>query len=260
MKRQKRCAVLITLLALTMHASVFAADILDGLIGYWPFDKGEGDAAHDLVGGHDGSIKRAAWTDRAKSGKWALQFSPEDDAKVVIPDAEELDNLPDGHTVTNWIWPVSRGAMMDKSGGNHLRIQWFFFDDGRLHWGSGPNFAFSAKPVSFRKWSHVAWSHSADLSVVYVNGEKFHEELNMGAPIPTGEPMIFGRSGIIADGNPRQQNFEGIMDDFGLWNRPLSDKEVKEVFERGLGNILAVSPHGKMTTTWAAVKAEINNP
>ena len=50
------------------------------------------------------------------------------------------------------------------------------------------------------------------------------------------------------------------MDDFGLWNRPLSDKEVKEVFERGLGNILAVSPHGKMTTTWAAVKAEINNP
>lgn len=254
MKRQKCCAVLTTLIGLSIHTSIFAADIMDGLVGYWPFDAGEGDVAHDIVGGHDGSIKRAAWTDRAKSGKWALQFSPEEDTKIVVPDAEALDNLPDGHTVANWIWPVSRGAMMDKSGGNHSRIQWFFFDDGRLHWGSGANFAFSENPVSFRKWSHVAWSHSDELSVVYVNGEIFHEELNMGAPIPTGEPMIFGRSGIIAAGNPKQQNFEGIMDDFGFWNRPLSEKEISEVFEKGIGTILAVSPRSKVTMTWAAVK------
>ncbi len=254
MKRQKRCAVLMTILALTIHAGVFAADILDGLVGYWPFDEGEGDAAHDLVGGHDGSIKRAAWTDRAKSGRWALQFSPEDDTKVVIPDAEELDNLPDGHSVTNWIWPVSRGAMMDKSDKVN-RIQWYILEEDpgwRFHWGGGSGFTFSPFAANWGEWHHCAWVHTASASTAYLDGVAIHTEPDMGPIILTTEPMYFGDMGILAAGNPKQQNFEGVLDEFHIWNRALSAEEIMQFLQ---GGGTAVSPKGKLAITWADLKA-----
>ena len=122
MKRRGLCAALIVLLALAIQPLVFA-DILDGLIGYWPFDEGEGEVTVDEIGGHDGAIERATWTDQAIEGK-ALKFVPQDDTKVRVEDAKDLDELPDGLTVANWIRPLSRGAMMDKSG-RADRMQWF---------------------------------------------------------------------------------------------------------------------------------------
>jgi len=254
MKRGQMCAVFAALGALTIHFPLFA-DVADGLIGYWPFDEGEGNVVHDVIGGHDGAIESATWTNDAKSGQWGLRFDPLDKAQVVVPDAPELDELPNGHSIANWIWPVSRGAMMDKSGNPQTRIQWFFFDDGRLHWGVGQSFSFTIMPIPFKEWSHVAWSHTPELSVVYVNGESVDpEEEGWGPIIPTGEPMIFGRSGVIAQGNPKQQTVEGVMDDFGFWNRGLSEDEIQEVYEKGLGTILAVSPKGRLAVTWAALK------
>ena len=254
MKRRGLCAALIVLLALAIQPLVFA-DVLDGLIGYWPFDEGEGEVTVDEIGGHDGAIERATWTDQAIEGK-ALKFVPQDDTKVRVEDAKDLDELPDGLTVANWIKPLSRGAMMDKSG-RADRLQWFLMEDGRLHWGAGPNFTFTDGPVvKFGEWSHVAWSHNpVDESVAYVNGEEVHNQKGLGKVLPTGEPMYFGDMGVLPGNNPKQQNFEGIIDEIGFWNRPLSAKEVKEVFDRGLNQILAVSAHGKLAMTWAAVKA-----
>jgi hypothetical protein len=85
--------------------------------------------------------------------------------------------------------------------------------------------------------------------------EVVHEEASKGPMIPTTEPLYFGDMGILPGNNPKQQNFEGGLDDFGLWNRALSAAEIQEVFETGLGGILAVSPSGKLAIQWAAVKA-----
>ena len=127
MNRCVRCATVVALLVLPIQPLVFA-DVLDGLIGYWSFDEGEGKVAADVIGGHDGTVEGAAWTDNAIKGK-ALKFVPQDDTKVRVEDDKNLDELPDGLTVANWIRPLSRGAMMDKSG-RADRIQWFLMEDG----------------------------------------------------------------------------------------------------------------------------------
>lgn len=253
MKRSLRCATVVALLVLPIQPFVFA-DVLDGLIGYWSFDEGEGKVAADVIGGHDGAVEGAAWTDNAIKGK-ALKFVPQDDTKVRVEDDKNLDELPDGLTVANWIRPLSRGAMMDKSG-RADRIQWFLMEDGRLHWGAGPNFTFTDGPVvEFGEWSHVVWSHDpVDESVAYVNGEEVHSQKGLGQFVPTGEPMYFGDMGVLPGNNPKQQNFEGIIDEIGFWNRPLSANEVAEVYDRGIDQILAVAARDKLAMTWAAVK------
>ena len=50
----------------------------------------------------------------------------------------------------------------------------------------------------------------------------------------------------------------GYWDDIGFWNRPLSADEVNELIEKGLPNFLAVSPQGKLATTWATLKTRLN--
>jgi hypothetical protein len=258
MQQQKRCATLMVLIAFAfMHSNAFSApDLTDGLMGKWSFDEGQGDAARDEIGGHDGVVERATWTTDAKGGGYALEFSPADDTKVTVAHSNDFFGADGSFTVSNWAKPLSRGAMMDKSG-RADRMQWFLMEDGRLHWGAGPNFTFTDGPVvKFGEWSHVAWSHNpVDESVAYVNGEEVHNQKGLGKVLPTGEPMYFGDMGVLPGNNPKQQNFEGIIDEIGFWNRPLSAKEVKEVFDRGLNQILAVSAHGKLAMTWAAVKA-----
>ena len=44
MNRCVRCATVVALLVLPIQPLVFA-DVLDGLIGYWSFDEGEGKVA-----------------------------------------------------------------------------------------------------------------------------------------------------------------------------------------------------------------------
>jgi len=77
----------------------------------------------------------------------------------------------------------------------------------------------------------------------------------LGAVPETGRDMHFGNR-LPWEG--RQEWFNGILDDIGFWNRPLSEDEVNELIEKGLPNFLAVSPRGKLATTWATLKTRLN--
>ena len=46
--------------------------------------------------------------------------------------------------------------------------------------------------------------------------------------------------------------FDGLMDEFYIFNRALSEAEIKEVMD---GEFLAVQPQDKLTTTWGGLKA-----
>jgi len=71
----------------------------------------------------------------------------------------------------------------------------------------------------------------------------------MGASVATTEPLYFGDMGILAEGNPKQQNFEGTLDEIGLWTRALSGDEV-----RAFKGVTDVSPKGKLPLAWASLK------
>ena len=96
-------------------------------------------------------------------------------------------------------------------------------------------------------WNHVVWTHNAGTTKIYIDA---------GTP-KTGSTTIsssvndlnFGRSS-----NNDATNYDGLMDEIGIWDRVLSTSEVDELFSNGNG-ITYTNQFGVSVT----VNAPINN-
>ena len=244
-------ALLMMMFMLATQLSVHSK-LVEGLIAYWPLDEGRGNVMGDAVGDHPGDIEvdKGVWTDDAQIGK---AFELRGQSLITVKNAKDLDKLPNGFTIAHWMKPTKGGAIMDKSGGDGTRIQWYLLGDKRHHWGIGGAWAFSdGKPIgSYGKWYHVAWVHEPnEVSMVYRDGKEVGNKILGEVPV-TGKPMHFGNR-LPWEG--RSEWFNGTLDEIGFWNRPLSEGEVNDVMENGIGGLLAVSARGKVTTTWGAIK------
>ena len=247
-----RVVILMGVALAVLLAPAAFGDIRDGLIAYWSVDEGNGDTWNDAVGKHDGEIEDdgdGGWTDDAQFGN-GFVFSR---SLVRVRDADDINELPDGFTLAHFIRPDSAGAIMDKSGSDATRIQWYILGDKRHHWGLGGSFGFSDNsPVpAFGEWYHFAWSHTPPESHIYRDGEEVAFAPNMGDVPVTDADMFFGNR-LPDEG--RQEFFGGALDDIGFWNRGLTAEEIAEVAKKGLSGVLAVSPQGKTATTWARLK------
>ena len=74
----------------------------DGLVGYWSFDEGSGNVAHDSVGSNNGEIYGASWTSDSVSGN-ALSFDGDRDY-VTVPHSPDLNFADaDSFTLSAWV-------------------------------------------------------------------------------------------------------------------------------------------------------------
>ena len=65
----------------------------------------------------------------------------------------------------------------------------------------------------------------------------------------TENPVWIGNDGY-------QQHFNGILDEIAIFNIALTEDDIKTIMTEGLERTLAVSPAGKLSTTWASIKAQ----
>src|SRR6185503_18180835 len=75
-------------------------------VAAYSFDAGEGSAAEDLLGEHDGEIEGASWFDNGRYGS-ALSFDGENDC-VTVEDAPDLQ-LTEELTIEAWVKPKGSG-------------------------------------------------------------------------------------------------------------------------------------------------------
>ncbi|MDE0185649.1 MAG: LamG domain-containing protein [Candidatus Poribacteria bacterium] len=254
MKRMVYCSIALTVFVCAVTIET-PADLVEGLIAAWLLNEGKGSVMKDAVGDHDGEIDGGVWTENAKNGKSAYRLTHK--TLITVKNSVDIDRLDDGFTIAHWINPKQGGAIMDKSGHDGSRIQWYILNDRRHHWGIGPVWGISdGNPVAaFHTWYHFAWSHEPDdASIIYRNGKEVGRN-RLGAVPVTGRNMLFGNR-LPWEG--RQEWFNGILDDIGFWNRPLSEEEVNELIEVGLPNVLGVAPQSKLATTWATLKTYLN--
>jgi len=99
------------------------------------------------------------------------------------------------------------------------------------------------------------WQHWAFVNSVSGKFMKIYKEGSVVAEI--GEGHTFVRSGasffIGGDGG----NWTGIVDEFAIFDVALTEDDINEIRKDGLSRVLlAVSPSGKLATTWGKVKAQ----
>jgi hypothetical protein len=242
-------------------STVLMADLTDGLVGYWPLDGDAEDiSGNDLGGVINGNV--VPIEDRFGSPDSAMQFPGQEASHIAIED-NALLQMPGAMTLAAWVF--ADAAMQ---GSNNARIVSKQAGGGARSWslnvenaGLPATFQVASdgntivgvdgSPLPTGEWVHMAGVYRPGQALeVYVNG-KLDTSNTSGIPdeqfSANGQPVIIGARS--ACGNC---GWLGGIDDVLIYNRDLSENEVRQLMENG--PFTAVEPHNKLAITWGTIK------
>lgn len=227
------------------------------IVGMWLFDEGNGNVAMDSSGnGNDGELEGCKWT-TGKFGK-ALEFNGASD---YVNTGDDPITDPGGTKV----WSIS--AWIKKANDDSKMMVAIRRSPGGYVLGVGILGA-GANQVKMTKygvvdiylgdfpadtdWHHLVGVWTDKGQIDYVDGD-----VN-GEAADTANFNAAAAGKLLIGGDTGDQGFaDGIIDDVGIFNVALSAADVKDIMNQGLAKIAglaAVSPEGRLTTTWGEIK------
>ena len=228
----------------------------DTVVGIWLFDENSGDVAIDSSGnGNDGKFTGSPKWVTGKFGK-ALQLDGSS-ASVDCGNTATLD-LPTNSAVTMCAWVNSavgstgawQGVMAKRTANYSYGIN-FINTAFQVYSSSGSGVQGWAYLLPKNEWVHIVGIMSKDPTQLYVNGELFGgagKGPGGGAFSNAANLFRIGSSGTIGE------YFNGIIDEVGVFNVALTEDDVKDIMSNGITGGTAVSPSGKLATTWSELK------
>ena len=254
------CVSLMVICLVFTGKSVVAKIDPKTVVGMWLFDEGQGDIAADSSeNGNDGTLKNEPkWVD-GKFGN-ALSFDGVENC-VVAPDSTILNPYP--YTFIAWVKlnkynpDANVGAVVMGNYGGDVKGSIFYISNTgllsiRVH---PPSFTVtSSTAIPLKQWTHIATTFEETTLKVYVNGKEDGNGTSGGYAGGFLRPFAIAKASW-SDGS----YVNGIIDEVGIFNKALTDDDIKSVMTKGLEKALgitAVSPKGKLTTTWSSIKSQ----
>lgn len=224
----------------------------NNLVGWWPFN---GNANDESGNGNNGTVNGAIMaTDRFGNTNNSFSFDGIDD----FIEVDINTTLPIGLSISVWI-----SSNLPNSQFEHKGIVW-----SRLS-GPSPNPPYPANQATGimihpngilcaasdgnsivqiqdtgqfyndASWYHLVFTYEANsgFTKIFVNGieTKSIQSLNL-SPIDLAYNTIkIGKDEITGYGN---RHWNGLIDDIGIWNRALTDCEIKNLYNGGVPNSL----------------------
>ena len=229
-------------------------------IGMWLFDDGTGTVAKDYSASkNDGTLSNGPkWVD-GKFGK-GVSFDGVDDFVGLASQPA----ITKGFTFSAWVKRNAETPSCKEVFNNHrffLRTQ----PEGEAATNPFETFvnladgtveprASSGVASTVKQWFFVAVTWDKTTLKIYVDGEFKGQSTRTGALSATPVTAQIGR-GEQKDLNAN--SFNGIIDDVAIFSVVLEAEDIKTLMNQGLKEslITAVDLSGKLTTTWAGVKA-----
>jgi len=99
--------------------------------------------------------------------------------------------------------------------------------------GGGDTRISKAGGIDFLEWHHFVFIKDGENKTIYIDGELFHEGVNTGTLYDDWGTTYLGVNDLGNGGH-----MAGIVDDFGVWARALSEDEVATIWNGGSGSPL----------------------
>jgi len=210
---------------------------LRGLVLWLKFNEGSGNIAYDssFYNNH-GTIYGATWTD-GKFGK-ALSFDGVDDW-VKVADSESLN--PKRITITAWV-------KRDTTGVSHSIVGKFRFASNTSYYliiramdtvefiiGDGANrYALNGNTIIDTNWHFIAATYDGACMKIWIDGE-LDNSLSVTTNIASNtQPVTIGTWNPTA-ADPA--HFNGTIDEVRIYNRALSENEIKMLYYNRIGAV-----------------------
>jgi Concanavalin A-like lectin/glucanases superfamily len=222
--------------------STFAAcndTVPNGLVACYPFDGNANDASGK---GNNGTVNGATLTtDRFGKQNSAYQF--DGNSYIEVKDSNSLD-LTTGFTMSAWV--NSQGQIIDNlcpicTGGGIIlnkeaayemaltaktsTIRYALFLNGSIQWTD------TGVSVALNQWTLIAVSYDGNTIKVYKSGILVHQRVEKGSIPTTNHSAGIGSRQMGQSGYPYWvSKFNGQIDDVRIYNRALTDAEVKQLY------------------------------
>jgi hypothetical protein len=252
--------VVFLFIAGVLTASSFAELDPETCVGVWLFDEGEGDIAADSSGkGNDGELMGGpAWAD----GKFGSALEFDGSSKYVDCGDDESLSITKTITVQAWVefgGSPSSAIIISKYGASGSGLSYMLVINGdggapgnaSFYLGGWKHFK---TQINDNDWHHLAATVSSGGIDLYVDGEL---DSHYG-----GVSSISVSTSTVTIGAPNSNHwgapFGGVIDDAAIFDVALEQEDILTLMDKGLKESLypsAVDVSGKLTTTWANIKA-----
>lgn len=234
-----RFTALLAVLCLLPLVASAADDDLPAPLAHWKLDD-EGREARDSAGTHHGVI-HGATSHEGKIGR-GLLFDRERKQQVAVPYSRDLELAT--FTVSAWVWltkePSFSGIVGTRTGGE------FNFDMkvnvDKVHGDIGDGQRWIETKVNFYKDDVGANGQGGDLALrrwylvtFVIDDERKECRLYLDADRKKsisfdGSPRLMRAGQTLTIGNTgRDEHMDGVIDDVRIWNRALSDAQVRKL-------------------------------
>jgi len=236
---RKLICLIYFVLVLCLVGTSAAQNIDPSLVGWWTFDDGSGTVAKDLSGnGVDATFfGEPTWGTEAGHGGVLLFDGTTATPEYVLMDGSYQVPV---YTITLWFRVedgsgqrdifsayapgVQHGILLELGGDGTLR----YLHRYPLGTGGGTNI-YTSTTYGDGAWYHAAMVKSVDTIALYINGELVDSAADTSEFNP-GD--AFGVVlGILDHEREPGRLFPGAMDDFRIYDRPMSQEEIQAIME-----------------------------
>jgi len=198
------------------------------LMGYWSFDEKSGDLAYDSAGNHDGICSGGSCPSRS-FGRYgnALYCDGNDELDIEI-EFKQNENK----TYSMWLYSNLNTTIFDHGGWNGsdnvgIRVKSLEANDYKVCWESQAewNIRCSSIPLKRNEWTYLVIVYHSNGDVeMYQDGILTMNESNWTSYYDGGKLEICNG------------DYNGLIDEFKLWNRTLSYREIQAEYLLGISS------------------------
>lgn len=209
------------------------AEAGDGPVGEWLLAEGSGDTVRDSAGqSGTGQVHGAQWIPRGDG--YALSFDGQRaHVNCGAPDALDIHGAI---TLDAWVYPTARAASETGVAGKSFESYGLtLYADGQFYWyiGSGANKCHA--PARTGRWNHMTCTFDGTTLGIFLDGAPYDTAPSQFPAVNPGGPFFIGCIARDAAGNSLTDSFKGYIGGVRVYDRVLSEDEIRLLHERDKG-------------------------